>query len=120
MIQKEKYLSNKAKVIAFLALGLLLLNGSGYIIASPQQAVRAFTVADEIGVAHFGEPYGWQADNVRFSPDGNYFAVDIERGRLDLNRVEDSLKFYRSQDIKHFLEHPSSQPPSPVWIVTRS
>ena len=56
-----------------------------------------------------------------FSPDGNYFAVWTERGRLDLNRVDDSLRFYRSQDVEDFLKHPdASQPPSPVWVVDRS
>ena len=43
------------------------------------------------------------------------------RGRLDLNSVEDSLRFYRSADIEDFLKHSDeSNPPSPVWIVNCS
>jgi dipeptidyl aminopeptidase/acylaminoacyl peptidase len=87
-----------------------------------QQAKRPFTVVDEIGLIHFGDPYsGGVVDPVQFSPDGNYFAVYSERGRLDVDRVEDSLRFYRSKDVKGFLEHSTeSQPPSPVWVVNRS
>ena len=56
-----------------------------------------------------------------FSPDGSYFAVYTERGRLDRNRVEDRLRFYRTRDVEEFVKHSElSQPPSPVWILTRS
>jgi dipeptidyl aminopeptidase/acylaminoacyl peptidase len=89
-------------------------------MAGAQQAKTRFTVADEIGLTHFGDPYAGRAEAVLFSPDGNYLAVDSERGRLDLNRPEDSLRFYRVRDIEDFLEHADSQPPSPVWVVTLS
>ena len=69
---------------------LAFLIGAASAIALAQQARKPFTVADEIGLMHFGDPVGGQADAVRASPDGNYFAVDTERGRLDLNRPEDS------------------------------
>lgn len=89
-------------------------------IASTQQAKRPFAVVDDIGFVYFGDLYGGAAA-VEFSPDGNYFAVDTERGHLDLNTVEDSLAFYRSQDVEDFLRSPNdSQPPSPVWVVNRS
>src|ERR1039458_4824619 len=81
---------------------------------SGQRAKRPFTVADDIELTHFDDG----AEAVRFSPDGNYFAVYTERGRLDLNRPEDSLRFYRSQDVENFLEHPDElQSPSPIWII---
>ena len=87
-------------------------------IASAQQATRPFTVADDIELTRFGFD---ATKAIRFSPDGNYFAVYAERGRLDLNRVEDSLRFYRSEDVENFLKHSDeSQPPSCVWVVTRS
>src|SRR5256885_3557246 len=80
---------------------------------------KPFTVADEIGLTHFYELGGGNG-TVSFSPNGNYFAVWSERGRLALNRVEDDLRFYRTQDVKHFLEHPGDlQPPSPMWVVSR-
>lgn len=88
---------------------------------APQlQIKRPFTVADEIGLTFFCSRSGGSSE-VHPSPDGHYFAVCTERGILDLNRVEDSLRFYQSQDIKNFLKHSSdSHPPSPVWIVTVS
>ncbi len=90
-------------------------------IALSQQAKRPFTVVDDVGLARFGDPYTVQAEALQFSPDGKYFAVWTERGRLDVNRVEDSLRFYRKQDIENLLKLPDdSQPPSPVWVVNRS
>src|SRR5208282_1165635 len=89
-------------------------------IASAQKAKRPFTVADEIGLTLFGTPHGGEPQ-VRFSPDGQYVAVWSERGRLDLNCVEDSLRFYRSSDIESFLKYPEGvQPLSPVWELSRS
>jgi dipeptidyl aminopeptidase/acylaminoacyl peptidase len=86
-----------------------------------QQVKKPFTAAEEVELAHFGDPNTAQAEAVRFSPDGNYVAVDTERGRLELDRVEDTLRFYRTEDIENFLEHSDeTQPPSPVWSVTRS
>jgi dipeptidyl aminopeptidase/acylaminoacyl peptidase len=85
-----------------------------------QQTKRPFTVADEIGLTLFGTPNG-ATPEVRFSPDGNYFAVWTERGLLDVNRPEDTLRFYRSEDVKNFLKHSDElQPPSPLWEINRS
>src|SRR5882762_48487 len=76
---------------------------------------QPFTVARDIGVAYFGNLTG-KAEGVRASPDGNYFAVDVERGRLDVNRPESSLRFYRTQDIRDFLNGPVDvSPPVPIW-----
>ena len=72
-----------AKVIPFLAMvtGVLGLSGTGSVTACAEQAKNPFTVADEIGLAFFDN----QGRAVRFSPDGNYFAVYTEHGRLDLD-----------------------------------
>jgi len=115
---KWPILLNRTKTVRFLIVAFTFLSVAHLPIASGQKVEQPFTVADEIGLAHFGDPYGWRAEAVRFSPDGNYFAVDTERGRLDLNKVEDSLRFYRSQDVKHFLEHSTeSLPPTAIWMV---
>lgn len=105
------------QALLFFVGALISLSGTGSTIISAQQTQKPFTVADDIGAALCCDVGG----NVHFSPDGNYLAVYVERGRLDLNRVEDSLRYYRSQDVKSFLERSAqSPPPSPVWIVDRS
>ncbi len=80
-----------------------------------------FTVADEIGVAHFGDPYGGEAESVQFSPDGRYFAALTERGRIDLNRPEDTLRIYRVQEVLSALVRGvGAEPPTPFWAFERS
>ncbi len=93
---------------------LLLIAGMNDVVAAP------FTVADEIGLTFFG---GGQANRestmVAFSPDGAHVAVHTERGLLKENRVEDSLRFYRSADIEKYLAHPQGAAlPAPEWSVT--
>jgi dipeptidyl aminopeptidase/acylaminoacyl peptidase len=89
-------------------------------IALAQQTKEAFTVADDIALTYFASPGGGPVQ-VRFSPDGNYFAVWSERGRIDLNCVEDSLHFYRRQDVEAFLKRSDAgHSIKPVWILNRS
>ena len=85
--------------------------------APSQQAKGRFTVADEIGLTHFGD----EGEDVQFSPDGNYFAVLARRGRVDLNQVEDSLRFYSSNQVRNFAENTDERrSPVPVWEITFS
>src|ERR1700685_1307138 len=85
-----------------------------------QQAKMPFSVVDDIALVKFDAPFGGSKP-VQVSPDGNYFVVYTDRGRLDLNRPEDSLRFYSSRDVEDFLKHSKeSQPPSPVWVITLS
>jgi hypothetical protein len=80
---------------------------------------KPFTVSDEIGVTLFN-PLNGKDVAIRFSPDRRYFAVWSERGRLDLNRVENSLRVYQSQDVERFLTRRDSvELPKPVWVITR-
>src|ERR1700691_896953 len=108
--------SGKIGITRFLIGVLMFVSWVHSTIAQAQQATR-FTVADEIGLTLFDDPSGAPA-KVLFSPDGSYFAVWNERGRSDLNRPEDSLRFYRVRDVEDFLQHPGSQPPSPIWVLT--
>ena len=112
--------SRKIEITCFLIAILGFLNTLHSPIASAQQTRRPFTIADEIGLTLFGSPDGGKPE-LHFSPDGKYLAVWVERGRIDLNSVEDSLRFYRSQDIEAFLGQSTHLPiPVPVSVVTLS
>jgi len=98
----------------------MYLSHGSFVMVSAQQPKRPFTVADDIELATFGGSSS-SDEGLLFSPDGKYFVVETGRGRPGMNDVEDSLRFYRSQDIEDFLKRPSeSQAPGPIWVVSRS
>jgi dipeptidyl aminopeptidase/acylaminoacyl peptidase len=104
------YSSRSAGVLALL-----------WVAVSAQGAAgMPFTVEEEIGLAHFGDPYGGEAESVQFSPDGRYFAALTERGRIDLNRPEDTLRIYRVQDVRRALGRAEGAEPTPLWALDRS
>src|SRR5579872_375189 len=81
-------------------------------------AVRAnstnFTVADDISLIEIREP-------ILFSPDRRFFLVVSERGRLDLNRPESSIRFYQARDVQRFISEPRRLSQiSPLWTITKS
>jgi dipeptidyl aminopeptidase/acylaminoacyl peptidase len=83
-------------------------------VALAQNGPRRFTVADDIGLTQMGTA-------VAFSPDDRYFAVASERGRLDLNRSESSIRVYITENVHHFLsQRDTTNEPSPFWTVTKS
>lgn len=83
-------------------------------------AQRRFTVADDVGISHFGDRYTSQAEPITFSPDNRYFVVDTERGRLDLNRPESTLRIYRTSEVARYLESAENTPaPSPIRILRK-
>jgi len=113
-------LLNRTSTLDLVALILISMLACAAARCEAQLGKKPFTVTDEIGLTLFGDSGGGRPE-LHFSPDGNYFAVWTERGLLDLDRVEDSIGFYRSADIDNFLKNTAeSQPPSPVWVVTRS
>src|SRR5215469_3364711 len=68
---------------------------------------RLFTPKDDIGLTLF-EYAGRGASGgvIKYSPDGQYFAVVTERGRLDLNTPEDTIWVFRIEDVLNFVQHP--------------
>jgi hypothetical protein len=83
-------------------------------------ARRRFTVADDIGLSHFGVPNSLE-DTFIFSPSGRYFVVHVERGRIDLNRPEAVLRVYETSEIRKFILQPNvTREPSPLWEISRS
>src|ERR1700733_4206820 len=110
----------KTKILCFRVIVALSVIDITSQVPLAQQTKKAFTVADDIALRYFA-PSGGTPAKVLFSPDGNYFAVWSERGSLDSNRVEDSLRFYRRHDIGAFLKRSdASQSVQPAWIVNRS
>jgi hypothetical protein len=106
---------NAARI--FCPLAIIMLDLAGPMCA----AQRPFTVADDIAFTYFGDPFLGKAEPLSFSPDGAYFVVHTEHGRLDINRPESSLRIYRTVDIKNFLRHPEIKTqPSPLWSFSRS
>jgi len=81
-------------------------------------ASRPFTAKDDVGLALFeyagqGAPGGV----IKYSPDGRYFAVLTERGRLDLNAPEDALWLFSTADVQRFVQHPAAAAPVPVALA---
>jgi len=97
---------------------VLLLTGA---VLARGAVKRRFTLADDIGLTYFGDPFLGKAEAISFSPDNRYFVVHTERGRLDINRPESSLRVYRTADVKGFLAaDPGASAPAPVWQFSRS
>ena len=107
-------LSSQGKLVLTLVIAPWFLGTT----ASARQTKRSFTVADDIGLTLFATQ-GGGAPELHFSPDGKYFAVWTERGILKLNCVEDSIRIYRSEDVKNFLDA-KAQAAQPVWILALS
>lgn len=105
----------------FARLTVILIAGVS-LAAGPtsENAVRRFTVADDIGLSYFGVPNSLE-DTFLFSPGGQYVVVHTERGRVDLNRPESTLRIYETREIHQFLLHPDvTSEPLPVWEISRS
>jgi dipeptidyl aminopeptidase/acylaminoacyl peptidase len=82
---------------------------------------RPFTLADDIGISIFGDPYMGQVEAITFSPDRQFIVVSTFRGRVDLNRSESKLRFYRSTDIQECLARGRSQDsPHAFWTLSKS
>ena len=97
----------------------LLLVPISVLCCSSAFGQRPFTAKDDVGLALFefagrGAPGGV----VKYSPDGRYFAVVTERGRLDLNAPEDTIWVFRIEDVQRFVQHPEGgSPPTPLALV---
>jgi dipeptidyl aminopeptidase/acylaminoacyl peptidase len=100
---------------------LLLAVGIGFVSLANSAAKRRFTVADDIAVSYFGDINGGEVAPVTFSPDGRYFVVDTERGLLDRDRPESTLRVYRTESVRQFLLHPEvTREPSPVEALSKA
>ena len=112
---------DKCRVLLYSLLILTLAASvQPWSVLAQQPTKQQFTAELETGLWRFTGGR-FDASNVHFSPDRNYFVVYCDRGRVDINRPEDSLRFYRSADVEAFVDHPNqTQPPAPAWVVSIS
>src|SRR2546423_1712168 len=94
-------------------------------VSASAQTKKPFTVADDIAYTHFvpsGYSYGFvEQSGIIFSPNQEFFAVLSEHGNQVTNQVDESIRFYRTQDVETFLKaSDSSHSPDPVWVLIRS
>src|SRR6266403_4358598 len=107
-------MSAKSKRTTLFAVALMWLTSASCPM-SAQQAKKPFSVADAIKAVHLDN------NDIRLSPDGKYVVIHYERGRLELNRVEESLRFYRIYDPEYFVTHPEvKRMPAPIWVLTQT
>jgi dipeptidyl aminopeptidase/acylaminoacyl peptidase len=79
---------------------------------------HGFTVADDIGLTHFGDLYGGDTKATTLSPDGKLVAVQSERGSLEDNRLHDELRIYDVEELKRFVDRPDESPvPQPIRTI---
>jgi len=98
-----------------------VVTGVALTIVPCEATKRRFTVADDITLTHFGDPYTGEADPVTFSPDRRYFVVCTERGLLEQNRPESTLRVFRTDEVQQFASHPNIvNQPLPVWSLSKS
>jgi len=87
-------------------------------IAAPT-AERPFTAKDDVGLSLFEyDGRAVPAGVIKYSTDGQYFAVVTERGRLDLNAPEDTIWVFRTEDVQQFVQHPKTgNAPTPLALA---
>lgn len=81
------------------------------------QALRPWTVAEEVGLADFFPYHGTMP--IMVSPDGRYIAVRVERGLLNINRVEDEVRVYDRAALARFVQDQGKVHAAPVMLDIR-
>lgn len=108
----------KSRPVCFcVALAVLAAGGTS------AAAVRhRFTVADEIGIADFGDlSYSDRLSPITWSPDRKLVAVVAARGKLAENKIEVELRIYEVAALRRFADAKTRQrSPEPLWLLTRA
>jgi hypothetical protein len=77
---------------------------------------RSFTVRDDIGLVHFGDPYSTGITPVVVSPDQKLVVVQSEYGSLEDDRLHDELRVYDISQLRRYVDDSTnSAPPEPLW-----
>ncbi|MCU1315248.1 MAG: hypothetical protein JWN63_570 [Candidatus Acidoferrum typicum] len=87
---------------------------------SSYAAQRKFTVRDDIELTSFNSASSEQ-DPVVFSPNRLFVAVYSERGLLDRDRPESTVRIYKIEEVRRFLKGAADQiAPQPFWVISKS
>lgn len=96
-------------------LGVLVL---GSHLANVHGAPRPFTVADEIGLADFGDiSYVGKVAAVTWSPNRELVAIHVGRGFLKSDKSQSELRIYAAKDLLSYADGNSALALRPVWTI---
>jgi dipeptidyl aminopeptidase/acylaminoacyl peptidase len=101
------------------AVCLVFAFANGWAAAASE--ATPFTVADDIEFIHFADSNGEGIEPIIYSPDRRYVVVHAECGRLDLNKVESTLRVYSTEFLQRVVQDRSAnREPAPAWILRKS
>jgi hypothetical protein len=102
-------------IVSALALTLI-----GLAVPAHGRPLKSFTVAEEISLAHFLDPF--YSETAIVSPDGRFVALQpAERGLLKKDLIEDEMRVYDMTALMRFVLHPDRSPaPTPVLDLRES
>jgi dipeptidyl aminopeptidase/acylaminoacyl peptidase len=87
------------------------------VASGPGATKRAFTPADDVGLAQFPTEE-IKGGPIKFSSDGRYFAVITERGLLAENAPEDTIWVFETKAVQEYLQDDQNRNmPAPVPLV---
>jgi hypothetical protein len=86
----------------------------GRVVA--QSTTHNFSVKDDIAMVHFSDPSDEQenfdANRVKYSPDGRLVAIVTTRGLLESDQLESTLSIFDLEQTNRFLHDPSRPAPT--------
>jgi poly(3-hydroxybutyrate) depolymerase len=90
------------------------------LTSNSHAAQRKFTVRDDIELTSFNSASSEQAPIV-FSPNRLFVAVYSERGLLDRDRPESTVRIYKIADVRRSLKGAADQvAPRPYWVISKA
>jgi hypothetical protein len=100
-------------IIVGLGIGLGLIP-----VSQATRSLRPFTVADDIGFGEFQDLAGTRQP-ILYSPDGQYFVVQVERGRLEIDRPESTVRVYSVAEVGRWVRR-RGPAPAPRWVFSEA
>jgi dipeptidyl aminopeptidase/acylaminoacyl peptidase len=116
-IAENQYSTNRFRCGSILSLTLVIVSS---LSPSPTlgQVARSMTVRDSIEKVTFIDDAYNGSELADFSPDGRHFFVMTERGVLQSNRVETTIRLFDTASVSDSLKRPSTERfPDPSALV---